>query len=583
MKISKTFGYLFLIFLLALVLRFIAASYVDVGTDEMIYSIIPLNIISAGRLGTVEQSPLYFYLADVGYILGGGLGQITARLPSIIFGSLAVFLVYLISYGMFTNKKAAYVSSFLWALSGYALQYDSEMDMAAFFFALLSMYLFLHSLKDNKSNFLYLSAASFGLAVMIKNIVLLFIPAYLLVYYLKQRKEKAASPALKPALKKIIISALIFLAVLIPIFSYNYLTYTYSKEGVTDYYFSNMLGIGKTVHSGMESKPWELTRVLHVTKDVFLQLFKWEMVTVLGGFLGTALCFRKKKWVECRNGLLLLWVSLLFLLAYVGGSTGSSTHFLWIPLVLSIFAGYGLFSVHEIALKKFSFTYGLHIILLAAVIINFLFFNWMVQNYASASTVPLWEFAHENIPEDAIVVIDPRIYSGVNAWAFNDRHYLEGMYFPQLMEVIEKSPGTKEEISIYYLECGSKSNYDYCGWKPEDFERIKSHGEKLSDFLVPNMKQIAEINTDTNFILYMGKITAPVSVYNIIDKTHIFWMYPVGWKGGSAVDDYAASGVGVLVNLLGFIVLYLDLLLSLLAIPFVFHLVNKPEALGNKG
>ena len=133
MKISKTFGYLFLIFLLALILRFLAASYVDVGTDEMIYSIIPLNIISAGRLGTVEQSPLYFYLADVGYTFSGGLGQITARLPSIIFGSLAVFLVYLLSLEMFANKKAAYISSFLWALSGYALRHNGEMDMSAFF------------------------------------------------------------------------------------------------------------------------------------------------------------------------------------------------------------------------------------------------------------------------------------------------------------------------------------------------------------------------------------------------------------------------------------------------------------------
>ena len=151
----------------------------------------------------------------------------------------------------------------------------------------------------------------------------------------------------------------------------------------------------------------------------------------MGGFLGTALCFRKKKWAECGDGLLLLWVSLLFLLAYVGGSTGSSTHYLWIPLALSIIAGYGIFSVHEAIAQKLSFKYGLHLILLAAVIINILFFSWLVQRSASASTVPLWEFAHENIPENAIIVIDPRIYGGINAWVFNDLHYVEGMYFPR--------------------------------------------------------------------------------------------------------------------------------------------------------
>ena len=372
-----------------------------------------------------------------------------------------------------------------------------------------------------------------------------------------------------------IISVVIFLAVLIPIFAYNYLTYTYTKEGITDVYFSTMLGIGKTVHAGMESKPWEFSRVLHVTKEIFTQLFKWEIITVIGGALGTALCLRKNNWVKYKEGFLLLWISLLSLPAYVGGSTASSTHYLWVPMVLSIFAGYGIFSVHEMILKRFSFKYSLHLILLIAIIINVLFFSWLVQKYTSASTVPLWEFVHENIPEDAIVVIDPRIYRGVNAWVFNDRHYLEGGHFPLLQEAIEKSAGAKQEIPLYYLECGKDSDYIYCGWKPEDFERIKSAGEQLSAFLVPSMQKVAEIKTSTHFVLYQGTINAPRRVYNFIDGTHTFWFYPVGWRGGSAVDDYTARGIGVLVNLLGFLVLYLDLLLALAAIPFVFYLTNK--------
>ena len=89
------------------------------------------------------------------------------------------------------------------------------------------------------------------------------------------------------------------------------------------------------------------------------------------------------------------------------------------------------------------------------------------------------------------------------------------------------------------------------------------------------MQKVAEIKTSTHFVLYQGTINAPRRVYNFIDGTHTFWFYPVGWRGGSAVDDYTARGIGVLVNLLGFLVLYLDLLLALAAIPFVFYLTNK--------
>ena len=64
MKISKIALMVLGIFLLAFSLRTLTSFYLDVGTDEMIYSLIPYNIISAHRLSTVEQSPLYFYLRN---------------------------------------------------------------------------------------------------------------------------------------------------------------------------------------------------------------------------------------------------------------------------------------------------------------------------------------------------------------------------------------------------------------------------------------------------------------------------------------------------------------------------------------
>ena len=569
MKIKKITLVLLLIFFLAFVLRVFAATHVDVSTDEMIYSLLPLNIISAGRLGTVEQSPLYFYLADVGYSIVGGLSPVAARLPSILFGSLAVFLVYLLSVELFRNEKTGLISAFLFALSGYALEYNIEMDMTAFFFALLSFFFFLKALRTDAKGFYYLAAASFGLAVMVKNIVALFVPAYLLAYYLSKGKEKALS---RESLKMVLISSVIFLMVLLPVFSYNYLVY--QEKGITDYYFSNILGIGETVHGGMQGKSWEFSRLVSVVQEKIILMLRWETVLLLFGAVGTILCFRKSEWKEKKIGMVLLWVSLLFLVGYIGGQTGSSSHFLWMPLVFSIFAGYGLVYVHEKMIQKFNLKYAVHAFIAAAVIINLLYLQGVAERNKSASAIPLWGFVHEKIPENAIVIMDPRIYSGNSAWVLNDRHYLEGRHLPQLLEAIKNSPEAKIPMPLYYIECGTGS---YCGWKEEDFKRIESTGKGISDFLVPSMEQVAELKAAHHFVVYAGTIDAPFSIYDTIDSTHIFWFYPVGWKGDTFIDDYTPKGLGVLMNMLGFLLLYVDLFLALLAIPASFYLILKPE------
>ena len=570
MKIKKITLVLLLIFAVAFVLRVIAATHVDVSTDEIIYSLLPLNIISAGRLGTVEQSPLYFYLADVGYTLFGGLSPLTARLPSIIFGSLAVFLIYLLSLELFKSEKAGLLSAFLFALSGYALQYNIEMDMTAFFLMLLSMLFFMKALKHEKANFYYLAAASFGLAVLVKNIVALFVPAYVLAYFLSKGKEKALD---KYSLKFIFISVLIFLVVLLPVFSYNYLVY--KEKGITDYYFSNILGIGETVHKGLQGKEWEFSRLISVVKEKLWEMLRWETVLLLFAAFGTFFCLRKSEWKEKRLAIILLWGSLLFLVGYIGGQTGSSSHFLWLPIVFSIFAGFGGWRIHELLKDRLEFKYGVHVLVLAAVFINILFFQGIIfERYGSASAIPLWEFVHENIPEDAIVIMDPRIYKGNSAWVLNDRHYLEGMYLPQLIELIEKSSSAKRDIPLYYIECAPGS---YCGWKAEDFARIESTGKEISNFLVPSMEKAAELKGQHNLVVYQGIISAPVSVYDTADQTHVFWFYPIGWKGEQFIDNYTPKGFGVLINMLGYLVLYLDLLLALLAIPFSFYLVKRNE------
>src|SRR3989344_1466140 len=173
MKINKTKLLLLIIIVLSLILRLYAAYHTDVATDEMIYSLIPFNIISAHRLSTVEQSPVYFYLDDIGYAFSGDISALSARITSVIFGALAVLVIFLITKELFREKKAALLAGFFFAVSGHALHFNIEMDMVAYFFVLLGIYFLIKAWKGDEKN-VYYSFLFLALAVMVKRIAFLF-------------------------------------------------------------------------------------------------------------------------------------------------------------------------------------------------------------------------------------------------------------------------------------------------------------------------------------------------------------------------------------------------------------------------
>ena len=118
---------------------------ISVGADEAIYVTRGIDIISANRLSTMDQGPVYYYILDIGYKLFG-VNAFSSRLPGILFGSLSVILIYFIGKEFF-NKKKAMIASFLFAVSGYSIKFITELDMLMTFFLLFSIYFFIKGLK----------------------------------------------------------------------------------------------------------------------------------------------------------------------------------------------------------------------------------------------------------------------------------------------------------------------------------------------------------------------------------------------------------------------------------------------------
>ncbi len=584
MKITKTGIYLILIFILALILRFYAADHIDLATDEMIYSILPLNIISAEKLGTVEQSTLFFYLTDLGYRLFKGITAISARFFSVLFGALAIFLVFLITKELFKDNKAALLSSFLFAVSGFALRFNYEMDMVAYFFIFLSLFFYLKFLNTDNLNYLYPAFLFFSLAVLVKTLTLLFVFGYVLIFIgyksklILNRSEQKINFNQK-TLKTLFLVLVLILLIFVPVFSYNYLSLTNSKEGVTDFYFSTMLGIGKSVHQGMEGKAWSASALYRNFKQKINILFRYDVLILFSGLIGIIYLFNQNK-----KGVLLLVLSLILPFLYLAGKTGSGSHYLWLPMILSIFSGPAILKLKERFNLKESFSPKLkrqlvsviRILLLLILLIPLVFTLKEITSLRSQSiTLSLREYVYQNIPEKAIVVIDPRIYRGIHAWVFNDKHYLEGTYFSELSNALSQIPGQVSNLPLYYIECNPKTN---CGWKPEDFQRISEAGEQISTYFKENLKKVAEVKAEHSFNIYAGEMKAPSGVYEVIDKTHQFWFYPVGWKyPEQAVDYYQAQGFDRVIEGFGFIILWIEVIIALLSIPLVFWLGLRKE------
>src|SRR3989344_571062 len=137
---------IFVILLSAIILRFI-------GITQSLWLDEGINVNNALNLD-FQTLLLKYSLADFhppGYhavlklwILIAGSSELAVRIPSVVFGTIAVYFTYLIGKKLF-EEKTALVAATLMATSPLAIYYSQEarMYMLAAFFTSLSVYFFI--------------------------------------------------------------------------------------------------------------------------------------------------------------------------------------------------------------------------------------------------------------------------------------------------------------------------------------------------------------------------------------------------------------------------------------------------------
>lgn len=157
-----------LILLVALILRFFKLDFQSLWMDE-IYT---LNVASPkhsfsqiiSEVNLRESFPyLYFFIMHILFSIFGDT-SIVARIPSVIFGILAVWMMYKLGKELY-SKNVGLIAAALLTFNQYAIYHSQDARAYSFYLLglLFSYYCFVKFLKDDNKKNMYLYAISAGL------------------------------------------------------------------------------------------------------------------------------------------------------------------------------------------------------------------------------------------------------------------------------------------------------------------------------------------------------------------------------------------------------------------------------------
>ncbi|MBI3282573.1 phospholipid carrier-dependent glycosyltransferase [Candidatus Curtissbacteria bacterium] len=139
------------------------------------------------------KPPGYIY-ATVPSVAVFGLNEFAVRFPSAFFGVATVLLTYFLAKKLFEKESLALLTAALLAISPWhiGLSRGAFEGNLALFFSTLGIYFFTKFARDHPL-FIYLSAASFLIAVYTFTGQRLFVPVILIVLFIQFRKQVAAN------------------------------------------------------------------------------------------------------------------------------------------------------------------------------------------------------------------------------------------------------------------------------------------------------------------------------------------------------------------------------------------------------
>jgi len=566
--------YILILFLLGFLLRCIIVFQIPFGADEMGYAAHSIGFIDSGKLQIHDQDGVWFFLTDL-FMKIFGANVFGLRFLSILFGSLSIILIYLLTKEIL-NKKIALIASFILAFSSYSLRTTiGAMDIPMYFFAILALYFLILYFKQMKISFFVFCWISLGIAIMIKQIAILFIPAFLLYFLFYNSKHSG-----KFKLKQIFLATFILVLMVTPVLTYNYLLY--KDKGLVDMQFSRFFGIAEEKYESISHtlNPFSLQTLLFSHNGelpgvlVALQIFltSESIFILLFAILGFFLSLKSN--MRFRG---LIFISFLFPFIFLAGTSLLSNHFVFATFFFALFAAKGIDSIINFFQQNFrkKILYSILLLIFLMSLLNVYQYNHSF--FGKNEIQKLIEYKEQNIEEDSLIIVDSRIYRGRIAFMFWDKHYLESNHFPYLLQEAEAYQDNLVSYNVYFIEAVT----DDSGWgNIKDQPEFNKSTEQIVSFFQQQEKSIKTVNNlleQPHFKIYKTFLNLPPGVSEFVDSTHEFFFYPVKYQPKSEVfDNYDTYNLfDDLLDMFAHIILYLEVLLAILSVFFIFYKLYK--------
>lgn len=592
---DKTRRMVFLFFILGFVLRLIAARNLGVSPDDSAQALSPLGIFQSGKLVIWPQSTvLWYYIEGIFYEIFG-LSTVVSRITTVIFGSFLVILMYVFVKEVFKSEKVALIASFIIAVSPPLIKQTlPEMDVAVSFFLIFgSLFLFRYFDSKSKKDLIF-SALIIGVGVMIKLYVILFAVSFILLIMIN---EYSRGVKVKKIIKNVFIFGIIISILVVPTLTHNYLLY--KDKGFMDYIFTNMLDIGreKSHEHYYWCEDWEkpgdyigfffghqqdfADNPLPGFMVIFIRFFRSTPLMFFFGYIGLIFSYkwhRKYFW----HFLVVFLPTFIFLSANVP----LEKHMLWTFVLVTPVASNLIYKITT-KFKKIKLKYILTVIL----IFNLVYlgmgqaYSLGAPFYGKSSIGQLITFKENEVPRDALVIFDGRIFRGTMHWAFAERNYIEATHFFGLAEQVNQA-GNLQNIETYYVECV----VDDCGWgtiagQPEfnaSMEGITAFFSNAStfkkDFEAPTLEDFHFLFTgerETRYRIYKTNLQLNPQILQIVRKTHTRYLLPEAYDRSihPIFDDYEVRGfVDNTINSIAWFILYFELVFAYFLLFFTFYL-----------
>ncbi len=578
--------YVFSLTIIGFILRLFAALNLDVLADDMVHVSQSAGILGAKILSTHSNPPLFYYLTDLAFKIFG-YTTLASRFWPLIFGTLLIPLVYLMSIKLFKNKNIGLLSAFFVTFSSFLIRNTfGEASLIVIFFSFVGVYFGLIYLEEKTYTSIILSGIFFGLGVLTKYNAPFFLLGFL-VYSLVFFKLKKETIFTKKNIYSLIILLIIVFLFSLPFITLNYLLY--KDKGITDVYFSRVIQTNKTqeIYGGLAGQGNSFANNLLNPGNYgnYALPFHADLIILIFGLLGLGyLIFRKQYYI-------LSFLLIILIIPFIFQSAGAplSKHFVFMFFLLSISAGYGLYNLLK-SFNKRKFNYIIIAVLVILMIINLGSSYSTPFNYFDKSpTSQLKSFINTNINSNNLIVFDNRIYTSRTFWLATPYNFVSFYDFSNLYTLnFQIGDKYKTPIDIYYVECA----IDDCGWgtikdQPELNKSMEDYFRQLSTQVQP-IEYINSYEYSGNEF-YGNK--QPIEVYKIYKSTidfspellsqtyrfNSFYFVPYMYEDMSGyLFNYEIKNLpDRLLNSLSYYIILLSIILSIISIFIILYLFLK--------